>query len=405
MNDNDNDENIKYQFLFYYNKIILDKKQMLISPELKKEMKDYSKSDLWDIGILLYYISMKGNFPFNNYSKIEEDINNGILYDSLKGNILSDLIEKLLKYKKDERIEWKDYFNYKFSNINIPKKLDILGKNRNPISKNEIDILYKKVLSLCRIEYEKEGEICYGSGFFVEIENNDIPVKYALFTNNYILNNIEINKTIKFEYYDTKIFSSNYESRIKNIKIENNRFVLENKELDFTCIQLFESDGIKNYFKIDYNTNLENEDIFILNYQINNNITFSLGKILSFNNNKIRHCASVIGDFSGSPIILRNNDYKIIGINSKQNDRNNNIIKINNNNFESNIAISFNSIINYIFDSIFDTIIGTFKITKKDINRKIQIINSFEQFERNNSWSVKENDYKYKNEWEIEENI
>ena len=95
---------------------------------------------------------MKGNFPFNNYSKIEEDINNGILYDSLKGNILSDLIEKLLKYKKDERIEWKDYFNYKFSNINIPKKLDILGKNRNPISKNEIDILYKKVLSLCSIE-------------------------------------------------------------------------------------------------------------------------------------------------------------------------------------------------------------------------------------------------------------
>ena len=152
MNDNDNDENIKYQFLFYYNKIILDKKQMLKSPELKKEMKDYSKSDLWDIGILLYYISMKGNFPFNNYSKIEEDINNGILYDSLKGNILSDLIEKLLKYKKDERIEWKDYFNYKFSNINIPKKLDILGKNRNPISKNEIDILYKKVLSLCSIE-------------------------------------------------------------------------------------------------------------------------------------------------------------------------------------------------------------------------------------------------------------
>ena len=89
---------------------------------------------------------MKGNFPFNNYSKIEEDINNGVLYESLKGNKLSDLIIKLLKYNKYERIEWKDYFNYNFNDIIVPKKIDILGKNRNPISKNEIDILYKKVL-------------------------------------------------------------------------------------------------------------------------------------------------------------------------------------------------------------------------------------------------------------------
>ena len=103
----ENDESIKYQFLFYYNKIILDKKQILISPDIKNEneMNNYSKSDLWDLGILLYYISMKGNFPFNDYSKIEEDINNGVLYDSLKGNNLSDLIIKLLKYNKDKRIE------------------------------------------------------------------------------------------------------------------------------------------------------------------------------------------------------------------------------------------------------------------------------------------------------------
>ena len=74
-----------------------------------------------------------------------------------------------------------------------------------------------------------------------------------------------------------KILSSNYESHIKKIKIDNNRFVLENKDLDFTFIQIFESDGIKNffdYFVIDRQTNLENEDIFILNYQKNNNITF-----------------------------------------------------------------------------------------------------------------------------------
>ena len=112
-------ESIKYQFLFYYNKIILDNLYpVLISPEMKKNQKtSYSKSDLWNIGILLYYISNKGKFPFtslNNYSLIEEEIKNGILYDSIKENKLSHLIINLLKYNEDERIDWNNYFNYKY---------------------------------------------------------------------------------------------------------------------------------------------------------------------------------------------------------------------------------------------------------------------------------------------------
>ena len=201
---------------------------------------------------------------------IEKEIKNGILYDNLKENNLSDLIIKLLKYNKDERIEWKEYFNYKFNKI-IPKNLDILGKNRNPISKNEIDILCNKVLSICKIEYKINDKILEGCGFFVEIENEDIPIKYALFTNNYILNenDLKIDNKIKIEYFDTSFFSSNYKSNIIYIKITKDRFTITNKELDFTCIELFESDGILDYFKIDskifkYNkNNLEDNDIFI----------------------------------------------------------------------------------------------------------------------------------------------
>ena len=59
-----NNDSIKYQFLFYYNKIILDNYKIIISPEIYNKINDYSKSDLWNIGILLYYISMKGNLPF-----------------------------------------------------------------------------------------------------------------------------------------------------------------------------------------------------------------------------------------------------------------------------------------------------------------------------------------------------
>ena len=42
-------ETIKYQFLFYYNKIILDDDKILLSPEIKYKDEDISKSDLYGI--------------------------------------------------------------------------------------------------------------------------------------------------------------------------------------------------------------------------------------------------------------------------------------------------------------------------------------------------------------------
>ena len=96
---------------------------------------------------------------------------------------------------------------------------------------------------MCKISLENmKGEKCKGSGFFCEIDFN-FPIKYALFTNNHVLNenNIKMYKEIVFEYC----------KNIKKIKITENRKVFTNKELDYTCIELFESDGILDYFKID----------------------------------------------------------------------------------------------------------------------------------------------------------
>ena len=128
--EEDNND-IKYQFLFYYNKIISDKFPILSAPELKIGS-NHSKCDIWSIGVLLYYISMNGKYPFNgieNYSEINKKIENGILEDNLKNNYLSDLIIKLLKYKKEERINWDDYFNYNINNniIKIKNKANSIS--------------------------------------------------------------------------------------------------------------------------------------------------------------------------------------------------------------------------------------------------------------------------------------
>ena len=106
---------------------------------------------------------------------------------------------------------------------------------------------------MCKILFEtKKGEKGKGSGFFCKIDK--FPIKYALFTNNHVLNesNIEIGSIIHFEYleFQKSLLNSSYKSSKKEIKITQNRKVFTNKELDYTCIELFESDGIKDYFKI-----------------------------------------------------------------------------------------------------------------------------------------------------------
>jgi len=87
------------------------------------------------------------------------------------------------------------------------KKEGIIQGHGSPITKEEIFDLFKMEKSMCKISFETDkGEIGKGSGFFCEIDN--FPIKYALFTNNHVLNesNIEIGKTINFECLEiTKI--------------------------------------------------------------------------------------------------------------------------------------------------------------------------------------------------------
>ena len=75
----------------------------------------------------------------------------------------------------------------------------------------------------------------------------------------------------------------------KQIEITEERRVFTNKELDYTCIELFESDGIYDYFQIELSDKyLVGSDIFILQYpNVNTNLSFSYGKILSINNKEI----------------------------------------------------------------------------------------------------------------------
>ena len=128
------------------------------------------------------------------------------------------IIEKLEKIKYEIKIYDKIEENQKLY-IVIDKENDLkldnlLNKNEikekiiigqgNPIKKKEINELFKMENSLCQIYYERfennKLEQGNGSGFFCSFEKNfiDFPLKYCLFTNNHVLNdlNLKIGQTV-----------------------------------------------------------------------------------------------------------------------------------------------------------------------------------------------------------------
>ena len=205
-----------------------------------------------------------------------------------------------------------------------------------PLTKDEILKLFNMEESLCKITFEKVKnnniEKGKGTGFFCEIDNENFPIKHCLFTNNHVLdaNCISTNKTINFEYYVGKKYVE------KEIKITENRKVFTNKQLDYTCIELFKSDGIQKYLKIDPllfwskdNDFLNEKDIFVLQYPKGDKISFSFGKIKKVTENKIAHNASTYNGSSGSPIIRRSDKNYVIGIHFGSKKHNNLATKIN----------------------------------------------------------------------------
>ena len=105
-----------------------------IAPEIYLGKKYEEKTDLWSIGIMIYFLHFK-EFPFDYPSSFDSLRENQIkeIFDRNKKNNssdkkLDDLINKLLIYNPENRITWNEYFNHRFFKKN-KLKVVLLGES------------------------------------------------------------------------------------------------------------------------------------------------------------------------------------------------------------------------------------------------------------------------------------
>ena len=355
---------------------------------------------------------IKSSSNINTYSvKYEPIIKEIIPKDYNEYRIINEQLEKI-KYEikiYDKIEENKNLYividkenDLKLDNLlnqNEIKEKIIIGQG-NPIKKKEINELFKMENSVCQIHYERfennKLEQGKGSGFFCSFEKNftDFPLKYCLFTNNHVLNdlNLKIGQTIIIKYLKDN-------DMVKNIiRITEKRKVFTHDKLDYTCIELFKSDNIDNYLEIDPNIfnytkeSLNNINLYILHY-FENEISFSYGKFNGISESegveRINYSASTLPGSSGSPIIRRGYNNYVIGLHIGSSKKN------------YNLGTSFNLILNDIKKKAesYNNYIHC-KYIKKDNEKEFEILRDL-----NEDWSDSEYNEAKKNIKLFEDNI
>ena len=246
------------------------------------------------------------------FNKIEDIKKSNFIkiYDYFDEN---DTIYILLECIEDKIFQLNEFL--KDNEEKIVKEIH-LKNHGGPIHKTEINRLFKKgIESMCKILIRKDEKKGTGTGFFCKIRHPNINLSSILLTNNHVLGASQLKEgnIIEFEYNNI----------IQNLVLTKERRFYTNPTLDYTCIEILDSDNILNFFEIDEDIinekfeNLKESEIFILQFPKGDEISFSQGKIMSFDNkNRIIHSASTDSGSSGSPIILRNSQYnfKICGI-------------------------------------------------------------------------------------------
>ena len=127
---------------------------------------------------------------------------------------------------------------------------NIIKEDNQIVNADKMEYIFSSGIknSICKIITNTKT----GTGFFVNINEKQIKV---LITNNHVIDEefLERENNIIFFISDIQ----------KEINLRIDRFILTDKEFNFTIIEILEEDNINNYLEINNDIYNENEQIYI----------------------------------------------------------------------------------------------------------------------------------------------
>jgi len=128
---------------------------LTLSPEMLNNNSYFNNSDLWSLGIIIYYLNFKefpfkGNNEFQLIKNVKDNINN---IKTIQDNELNELLEMMLIIEPNERISLDDYFSF-FENKKKNKEKNKENENKKEEKKKEENENKIKMKKTTKIEYE-----------------------------------------------------------------------------------------------------------------------------------------------------------------------------------------------------------------------------------------------------------
>ena len=140
--DKNKDENLSMSSLGNIN--------LVLSPEEIERGKNSIKSDIWSLGIIIYYM-LFNEYPYKGDTEFQlnNDIHSNKKLKKIDNKELDDLISKMLIIDFNKRISWNDYFNHSFfKNYINQQNLKFPNLNFENIINQKIQFRCKDCLNL-----------------------------------------------------------------------------------------------------------------------------------------------------------------------------------------------------------------------------------------------------------------
>ena len=246
---------------------------LTMAPEILNDEKDLSKSDLWSLGIIIYYIYFK-EYPYygKNDHLLFNDIHSGKKIKSIDNKELNDLMNRLLKINVKERLSCDEYFNHPFFKQN----------NYYPYFNFQCQNHFQKVnyycknckLNFCNVCLKNHNSHQIISFDNIGLNNNELniienlfkEIETRIYTCNLIKENIKFLFT-KMKKKDENIYENDYINDFKKFYIDYLKVMYEKLKIEEIKIIEINNINIQNYIICEYEIKKEdiNKEIKILN--------------------------------------------------------------------------------------------------------------------------------------------